>query len=73
MTPPKTEAQIKAQRQYMSKYVEVKVRMTHDKRAIIKEHADEFDNGSSTQFINRAIDETMIRDNSAKKPKHTEE
>lgn len=66
MSPKKTEAQIRAQKEYMSKYIEVKVRMTPEKREVIKAHADEHDGGSSTAFINRAIDETMERDKSSK-------
>ncbi|MDL2253866.1 hypothetical protein LJC49_07330 [Ruminococcaceae bacterium OttesenSCG-928-I18] len=62
MAPPKTDAQIKAQREYMKKFVEVKVRMTPEKRDIVKGHADKHDGGSATAFINRAIDETMERD-----------
>ena len=57
-----TEAQKRAKMKYMEKYVEAKVRMTPQKRDIIKAHADKHDNGSATAFINRAIDETMERD-----------
>lgn len=59
---PTTEAQKRAKLKYMEKYVEVKVRMTHEKRDIIKAHADKYDKGSSTAFINRAIDSQIDRD-----------
>lgn len=57
----KTDAQKRAQKKYMSNFVEVKVRMTPEKRAIIQDHAKDMDE-STTVFINRAIDETMERD-----------
>lgn len=56
-----TEAQEKAHKRYMKNFVEVKVRMTPEKRSIIQEHAAKH-NESTTAFINRAIDETMERD-----------
>jgi uncharacterized protein (DUF1778 family) len=59
--PVKTEAQIRAQKKYMESFVEVKVRMTADKRSIVQEHAASM-NESTTAFINRAINETMERD-----------
>ena len=60
-TKHKTEAQIRAQKKYMANYVEVKVRMTPEKRAVIQEYAAAIGE-STTAFINRAIDETMQRD-----------
>lgn len=60
-----TEAQEKAHKRYMKNFVEVKVRMTPEKRSIIQEHASKL-NESATAFINRAIDETMERDNQDK-------
>lgn len=66
MTEKKTlsEAQIRAHKKYMENFVEVKVRMTPEKRETIKIHAKK-QGESTTSFINRAIDETMERDNSA--------
>lgn len=58
----KTEAQIRAQKKYMENFVEIKVRMTADKRSVVQEHAANMGE-SATAFINRAIDETMSRDN----------
>jgi uncharacterized protein (DUF1778 family) len=57
----KTEAQIRAQKKYMEGFVEIKVRMTADKRTIVQEHAAGMGE-SATAFINRAINETMERD-----------
>ena len=46
----------------MSNFVEIKVRVTPEKQTIIQEHA-KTKGESATMFINRAIDETMARDN----------
>ena len=56
-----TEAQKRAQRKYMENFVEIKVRMTPERRTAVQEHAKS-QNESTTAFINRAIDETMERD-----------
>ena len=56
-----TEARARANKKYMEKYVEVKVRMTPDKRSIVQDHARSMGE-SATEFINRAIDEAMERD-----------
>ena len=56
-----TTAQAEAHKRYMKDFVEVKVRMKANKRAIIQEHAANMGE-SATAFINRAIDETMQRD-----------
>lgn len=54
---------------YNSKaYDEIKVRVTKGQKEKIKAHAAKKDGGSVNAFINRAIDETMERDNSASKP-----
>ena len=45
----------------MEKFVEVKVRMTPERRSIVQAHA-EAQGESTTAFINRAIQETMERD-----------
>lgn len=57
-----TPSQAAAHKRYMEKYVEIKVRMTADKRKIVQNHAAAMGE-SATAFINRAIDETMKRDN----------
>ena len=57
-----TEAQARAHKKYISRFVEVKIRMDPDRRDIIKAHAALKDGGSVNAFINRAIDETIMRD-----------
>lgn len=59
-----TEARARANRKYMEKFVEVKVRMTPDKRSAVQAHAANMGE-SATEFINRAIDEAMERDRPA--------
>lgn len=56
-----TEARARANKKYMEKFVEIKVRVSPEKREIIQKHAQAM-NESATKFINRAIDETMERD-----------
>lgn len=62
MAEPKTEAQKRAQKNYMSKFARVEIRMTPERRTMIQEHARE-QGESTTGFINRAIDEQIERDN----------
>lgn len=60
----KTEAQKRAQKAYMEKFVRVEFRTTSEKRSIIQAHAEA--RGESVNgFINRAISETMERDGGA--------
>lgn len=56
-----TQARREANARYNSKFVEVKVRMTPEHRTEVQEHAASMDE-SATQFINRAINETIERD-----------
>ena len=56
-----TPAQAEAHKRYMKDFVEIKVRMTANKRAEVQQHAASMGE-STTAFINRAIDETMSRD-----------
>ncbi|MFQ9014455.1 MAG: hypothetical protein ACLR6S_10935 [Lacrimispora saccharolytica] len=56
-----TPAQAEAHKRYMKDFVEIKVRMTADKRSLVQSHAAKMGE-SATGFINRAIDETMARD-----------
>lgn len=58
-----TEAQKRAKKKYMEKFVEIKVRMTPEKRTLIQEHAL-FMGESATVFINRAIDNQIAQDKS---------
>lgn len=60
----KTEAQKRAQRNYMGKFVRVELRMEREERDKIKAHA-EHRGESLNAFINRAIDETMEREGEA--------
>ena len=53
--PRTTEAQKRAKRKYMEKFVEIKVRMTPERRSAVQAHA-EAQGESTTGFINRAID-----------------
>ncbi len=57
-----TKAQEKAHKKYMENFVEIKVRMTKEKREIVQEHAKKM-GLSATQFINDAIDRQMELDN----------
>lgn len=59
--PPKTEAQKRAQRNYMESVATIQIRTTADRRDAIKRHAEAC--GESVNgFINRAIDQAMERD-----------
>ena len=56
-----TEARRRANKKYNDRFVEIKVRVTPEKRSIIQERAASMGE-SATAFINRAIDEAMERD-----------
>lgn len=57
----KTEAQKRAQKAYMGKFVRVEIRMTPEDREATQAHAEA--RGESVNgFVNRAIAETMERD-----------
>ena len=62
---PASKAQQKAVSKYMrANYDELKVRTAKGKKSLIQSHADS--HGESVNaFINRAIDETMQRDDEA--------
>ena len=59
---PVSDALKRAHRKYMEKYVEVKVRMTPERRDEVQAHAASRGE-STTAFINRAIDAVMEQDN----------
>ena len=59
------QARKEANARYNSKFVEVKVRMTPERRTVVQDHAASMDE-STTAFINRAISETMARDEEKK-------
>ena len=56
----KVEARRRANKKYNDRFVEIKVRVTPEKRSVIKDHAESMGE-SATAFINRAIDEAMER------------
>ena len=62
--PEKTEAQKKAQKKYMEKFMVAQVRMERDKYERVQAHA-EAHRESVSGFINRAISEAMERDGGA--------
>ncbi len=45
-------------------YDEIKLRVKKGEKEVIKAHAEKYDGGSVNAFIQRAISETMQRDNS---------
>ena len=55
-----SDAQKRAHKKYMQQYVEVKVRMTPERRSMIQTYAAE-SGESVTAFINKAIDERIER------------
>ncbi|WP_458398197.1 hypothetical protein [Anaerotignum sp.] len=57
-----TQSRAEANKRYMEKFVEIKVRMTPEKRSLVQEHAAKMGE-SATAFINRAIDQAMEQDN----------
>lgn len=61
-----SEARKRANKKYLDKFVEVKVRMTPDKRTELQAHAASMGE-SVTGFVTRAIAEAMERDNKNKK------
>lgn len=62
-----TKAQQRATANYVKKnYDRIEIKVTKGKKAIIQAHADQTDGGSLNAFINRAIAETIERDNSNK-------
>lgn len=59
--PEKTEAQKKAQKNYMEKFARLEIRVSPEQRKEIQTHAEAW--GESVNgFINRAISEQMKRD-----------
>lgn len=63
----KTEAQKRAQKKYMEKFMVARVRMEKEKYECIQAHA-ETQGESVNGFINRAISETMERDSGTHDP-----
>lgn len=59
-------AQKKAAVKYLAGLDEIKIRVPKGQKEVIKAHAEEHDGGSVNAFIQRAIAETMARDNGEK-------
>ena len=57
----KTDAQKRAQKAYMEKFVRVEIRMNAEQRAAVQAHA-EAQGQSVNAYINTAIDERMSRE-----------
>lgn len=56
-----SEAQLKASKKYQQKFDKVQIRVTHEEKAAIDQHAESM--GESTNaFVRRAIAEAMSRD-----------
>lgn len=58
---PLTESQKKAIHKYLSKFIEMKIRVSPDEHESIKQHASAMGE-SATAFMKRAVAETMERD-----------
>ena len=59
--PKKTDAQRRAQKSYMDKFSRLEIRVTPEKRQLIQDHSEQ--HGESVNgFVNRAIDEAIVRD-----------
>jgi uncharacterized protein (DUF1778 family) len=67
-----TEARARANKKYMEQFVEIKVRMTPDKRSAVQAHAARMGE-STTAFINRAIDNQIAADTTGQTQTTTEE
>ena len=64
--PERTEAQKKAQKKYIQKFSRIEIRVDEQKRNLMQDHAKSR-NESVNSFINRAIDETIIKDKGSEK------
>ena len=64
--PEKTAAQKRAQKTYMEKFAVARVRMEREQYEQVQAHAQAHSE-SVNGFINRAIGETMERDNATSK------
>ena len=61
-----SKAQQRATANYVKKaYDRIEVKVAKGRKELIQAHADKLDGGSLNAFINRAINETMERDNAA--------
>lgn len=62
--PPKSDQQKESQKEYMKTMSRIEITMKKEKGDRVKAHA-ESQGESMNAFVNRAIDETMERDNNA--------
>ena len=58
---PISDARRRANDKWRSKFVEVRFRVTQDKKEIIQQHAAK-QGESVNAFINRAVDEAILKD-----------
>jgi uncharacterized protein (DUF1778 family) len=56
-----SEAQLKANKKYQQKFDKVQIRVSHDDKKVIDQHAESM-NESTNAFVRRAIFETIERD-----------
>lgn len=56
-----TDSQLKANKKYLSQFVDIKIRVTPEERLNLQNHARDMGESVSA-FIKRAIRETMLRD-----------
>ncbi len=62
-----SKAQQRATANYVKKtYDRIEIKVAKGQKEIIQAHANKKDGGSLNAFINRAINETMVRDNAAR-------
>jgi len=64
--PEQTATQKRAHSAYISKFARLEIRTTKEQQAYIRDHAEACGE-SVSGFINRAIQETIVRDNAAHK------
>lgn len=57
------EYQLKANKKYLSQFVDIKIRVTPEERVDLQDHARDMGESVSA-FIKRAIQEAILRDNS---------
>lgn len=67
---PVSKAQQKATIKYRAKaYDRLDIRFPKGRKDVIKQHAAKHDGGSVNAFVNRAINETLARDNEKEEKK----
>ena len=63
---PYTDSQVRARKKYREKQVYLQVRVSPEEKLIIDEHVN-ITTESLSDFIRRAINETMLRDKESEK------